>query len=326
MVATNRPTFVGQERPGGTRFDDAPAIMKVGFRSVLNDENPSPTTMEFSEMTRRWSSKPKEHRAARVRDNQRRHRARVRAQTADLERQLAETRQRLEDALERNSVLVSELERLRSVCTGKSCANQTTVATDAHPPPIDAGTPVSPVTSDSSSLSSGEPPSSPYLSPDEDRNDGPTSTNARAHLPGSAKLQRPLPPDSNIRFPDEIDFTAAPSTGSKSAPAAVARRACVGDMTACRTPATLNVLQSRDDVEMVQQQGDGSHFPPTAPTESTIPCAIAFDMIKRQNYNGQDLDAISALLAPGFRRAIIQGDGCRVDSTRVFSALDMISS
>lgn len=277
-------------------------------------------------MTRRWSSKPKEHRAARVRDNQRRHRARVRAHTADLEQQLAETRQRLEDALERNSILVSELERLRSVCTGKSCADHTTVAADAHPPPVDAGTQVSLVTCDSASLGSGEPPPLPYLSPYEERDDGPTSTYARAHLPGSAKLQRPLPSDSNIRSPDGIGLTAVPSTGSKSAPAAVARRACVGDMTACRTPATLSVLQSRDDVDMAQQHGDGSHFPPTAPTESTIPCAIAFDMIKRQNYNGQDLDAIGALLAPGFRRATIQGDGCRVDSTRVFSALDMISS
>lgn len=70
--------------------------------------------MEFPGMTHKWFSKPKEHKAAGIRDNQRRHRAKTKAYIADLERQLAEERMRLDEALVRNSGLMSELEKLRA--------------------------------------------------------------------------------------------------------------------------------------------------------------------------------------------------------------------
>jgi hypothetical protein len=71
--------------------------------------------------------------------------------------------------------------------------------------------------------------------------------------------------------------------------------------------------------------GDCPHLPPPAPGESTIHCRTAFSIIEQQNYAGQDLSRIDRLLAPGFRRAIAQGDGCRVESNRVFSLIDSLN-
>src|SRR5690242_8670455 len=53
--------------------------------------------MDFAKMTGRWSSKSDEQKAARVRDNQRRHRARTKAYIQHLEKQLSETQARLQE-------------------------------------------------------------------------------------------------------------------------------------------------------------------------------------------------------------------------------------
>ncbi|KAI0120690.1 hypothetical protein BJ170DRAFT_646421 [Xylariales sp. AK1849] len=64
-------------------------------------------------MIHKWSSKPPEHNALRLRNNQRRHRARVKRKTEDLETLLSETQSRLDQALVQISRLTAELERLR---------------------------------------------------------------------------------------------------------------------------------------------------------------------------------------------------------------------
>lgn len=51
--------------------------------------------------------------AVRLRDNQRRHRARVKAHTAELEARLAETKARLDSALDEIADLTREVEFLR---------------------------------------------------------------------------------------------------------------------------------------------------------------------------------------------------------------------
>lgn len=61
----------------------------------------------------KWSSKPSDHNAIRVRNNQRRHRARVKDHIEDLEKRLDETNTRLEAALSKIASLKSELEVLR---------------------------------------------------------------------------------------------------------------------------------------------------------------------------------------------------------------------
>lgn len=61
----------------------------------------------------KWSSKPADHNAARVRNNQRRHRARAKEHAQDLERRLEETSARLEAALQTITHLAQEVEILR---------------------------------------------------------------------------------------------------------------------------------------------------------------------------------------------------------------------
>ncbi|POS76807.1 hypothetical protein DHEL01_v204802 [Diaporthe helianthi] len=61
----------------------------------------------------KWSSKPSDHNAVRVRNNQRRHRARAKEHVQDLERRLEETSARLEAALQTISHLAQEVEILR---------------------------------------------------------------------------------------------------------------------------------------------------------------------------------------------------------------------
>lgn len=61
----------------------------------------------------KWSTKPAGHNATRVRNNQRRHRARVKSRIQDLEARLDEANARLERALSTVASLTAELEALR---------------------------------------------------------------------------------------------------------------------------------------------------------------------------------------------------------------------
>lgn len=62
-----------------------------------------------SSMLRKWSTKPADSKAARLRSNQRHHRERVRCHIADLEARLAETQVQLEKALAHVTDLSNEL-------------------------------------------------------------------------------------------------------------------------------------------------------------------------------------------------------------------------
>lgn len=61
----------------------------------------------------KWSTKPADHNATRVRNNQRRHRARVKSHIQDLEKRLEETNEKLESALSTVASLTAELEAFR---------------------------------------------------------------------------------------------------------------------------------------------------------------------------------------------------------------------
>lgn len=68
---------------------------------------------EQSLLMEKWSSKPADHNAIRVRNNQRRHRARVKSRIEDLEKRLEETSARLDAALATIGGLTAEIEVLR---------------------------------------------------------------------------------------------------------------------------------------------------------------------------------------------------------------------
>lgn len=62
----------------------------------------------------KWSTKPADHNVNRVRNNQRRHRARVKSRMEELEARLEETNAKLEAALTTISSLTAEVDTLRA--------------------------------------------------------------------------------------------------------------------------------------------------------------------------------------------------------------------
>lgn len=81
----------------------------------------------------KWSSKPADHNAIRVRNNQRRHRARAKGHIQDLEKRLEETSAKLETALQTISHLAQEVEFLRGRVSAPPAWPQLPIALSAVP-------------------------------------------------------------------------------------------------------------------------------------------------------------------------------------------------
>ena len=80
----------------------------------------------------KFSCKPPGHDAARQRDNQRRHRARVKGRIAELEASLSSTQSRLDDALRRIESLTADVQRLQHAPSPRPA---TPIQTPAQPQP-----------------------------------------------------------------------------------------------------------------------------------------------------------------------------------------------
>jgi hypothetical protein len=65
--------------------------------------------------------------------------------------------------------------------------------------------------------------------------------------------------------------------------------------------------------------------PPPSPSESTTLCAQAFVMISQQNVRNLDPDLIRLWLDQGYRRAVREGEGCRVENGTLKGLLEYIS-
>lgn len=65
--------------------------------------------------------------------------------------------------------------------------------------------------------------------------------------------------------------------------------------------------------------------PPPSPSESTTLCAQAFLMISQQNVRNLDPDLIRLWLDQGYRRAVREGEGCRVENGTLKGLLEYIS-
>jgi hypothetical protein len=65
--------------------------------------------------------------------------------------------------------------------------------------------------------------------------------------------------------------------------------------------------------------------PPPSPSESTTLCAQAFVMILQQNFRNLDPEMIRLWLSQGYRRALREGEGCRVENGTLKGLLDYIS-
>jgi hypothetical protein len=80
------------------------------------------------------------------------------------------------------------------------------------------------------------------------------------------------------------------------------------------------------DVELITDLEDPTSdcplLPAPSPGESTIPCRDAYLIIKERGSLEFDLSSANEWLKPGFRRAIVPGAGCRVQTHILFAFVD----
>lgn len=257
--------------------------------------------------------------AARLRDNQRRHRARVKTHIAELEARLAETTARLEAALEKITYLTGEVESLRRC----QVAEQHTNPSPASSAP-ESRAPSQPpaVAAPSSSDHTGQSPYSP-------------SNPIILNIAGPSVLQA-----SSL---DEPDVSGASSAVRGASPAAAApmptimspsirdeqpRPPCSSTCNPRSQPhVDSEVYDTQPDILVVMMSDRNcKNLPAPQSGESTTPCVDAYKLIEQQNFSGLDVAAITSWLRPGFRKAAEKGGGCRVDTQLLFALLDHISS
>ncbi|KAJ2904741.1 hypothetical protein MKZ38_007359 [Zalerion maritima] len=334
--------------------------------------------MEFSHMTQKWSSKPKEDRAARVRENQRRHRARTKAYISELEQQLSDTKAKLDKALSRTAELEAEVERLRNPGPGpatvpsssfssdppqatgcstgstrgcsssNSCSKPqpiTTIRTSdislAAPLPCSTTSPLATtsVAGDDSTVISDDltHDASLLLALGEEQLGSSTSTtgplsswSGSSGSGGGCSPQSALPPTTIVSNDQVLGVSPLQILVASNNPGYGTAASDTSFPCACDTPDMSQPGNASGGAGASESNysadADCTHLPPPGPGESTIHCKAAYRIIEERNFKGMDVGAIKSWLGPGFRRAIIQGDGCRVDSHLVFALIDDISA
>lgn len=255
--------------------------------------------------------------AARLRDNQRRHRARVKAHTAELEARLAETKARLDAALDEIAHLTSEVESLRSGLVTEQHANagpdSSSRETRAHSRPQAVAPPLG---------NRASHPLCPFGEPTISNIAGP-SVRERASSDGP-DVSRALPavrasgPATAAHLPGVLD----PPIQDESP-----RPQCSGNCDQDQTHVDGEAHATQPDILVVMMSGrDCKGLPAPRSGESTTPCFDAYKVIEQQNFSDLDVAAITRWLKPGFRKAADKGGGCRVDTQLLFALLDHISS
>ncbi|KAK0739001.1 Glyoxalase/Bleomycin resistance protein/Dihydroxybiphenyl dioxygenase [Apiosordaria backusii] len=191
-----------------------------------------PVQAAFQDGITKFSSKPPGHDAARQRENQRRHRARVKGRICELEAALATTQSRLDDALKQIDELTAEVCRLRAITSSS-------LETSGTSTPVDTG------------------------------------HHAVADL---SVIEESI---------DAISSNATPTS------------------TTATPQSTASIKDSNSDCPLL---------PPPHPGESTITCRDAYAIIRDRNTPDLDSDTMNQWLKPGFRRAVVPGSGCRVET------------
>ena len=299
-------------------------------------------------MTQKWPARPAAEKAARVRENQRRHRAKTKAYIADLESEVASMRTRLREVLELNTSLVAEVEGLRARLQDDLQMGQRD-ARDATPLPSSG--PASTTRTYAPSLRTSQYPRSPSSTRFPTTHVSPQSRTALPAIIPRPSPRAPSPPtalgtDISVRHVPTVAPTRIPQptppptlpppslgsgTDQEPLPKPITSQddendSCECDNGVCSTLAACPATPLLDHVDTSGLRDTRSSFPASCPGESTIPCRTAFNIIKQQNFSGQDLATITDQLRPGFRRAMLEGDDCRVITNFVFSVIDVLNS
>ncbi|SPO04113.1 uncharacterized protein DNG_06796 [Cephalotrichum gorgonifer] len=263
---------------------------------------PAPSDESFgSGMISKWSVKPADHKAVRIRNNQRRHRERVKNHTATLEARLEETQLQLEKALARVAELTEELRLAKALIPVE------TISPMALNRSGTAGVICVARKDESAFIAEADcPPTQEADGLFAVRN----SPSCVLNKGDKSLLQPELPTQKTIHTDGELPRLFSPVLSSPPAEQDI-------------TPQGLAV--GYDEVVAGGEQ-DYDSLPPPNPDESTTRCRDAFTIIMMQNYSGLDLSAIRRRLQPGFRGSSASGDGCRVDNKLLFALLDAISN
>ena len=230
--------------------------------------------------------------AARLRDNQRRHRARVKAHIAELEARLAETTARLDAAL-------AEVEKMRR----DQAIEQPTNSDPAWSAPERRTKPQA--TPSSSSDDANQTSYSPCQRASSREPDVPRAPSTACES-GSTSAARPpatlIPPIRDEQLPPLTNPSNQPHQDGQVDTAQPDALVVVMPLTGCDS------------------------LPAPHSGESTMTCLDAYGVIKQQNFSGLDVATITNWLKPGFRKAAKPGGACRVDTQLLFALLDYISS
>ncbi|KAL2167690.1 hypothetical protein VTG60DRAFT_909 [Thermothelomyces hinnuleus] len=260
----------------------------------------------FRSHIRRFSCKPPGHDAARQRENQRRHRARVKSRIAELEAALLDAQARLDEALQRIDALNTEVQRLRALSPRSLSAPQPQECQTSIPEPADRGK-----LGDAAAKS--ELPESPgcclcsQAAGSLTANAAPDSRDMFTTGQASNEVSTPQPKGQA----ETVDATDPPAMRSTE-PVITG-----GTRGAAEPAAEIDLEDLNDDCPVLPAPGEG---------ESTIPCREAYSIIKEWSTSSEfDLAVANEWLRPGFRRAIAPGTGCRVQTHILFAFVDHLT-
>ncbi|KXX81508.1 hypothetical protein MMYC01_202516 [Madurella mycetomatis] len=255
----------------------------------------------------KFSSKPPGHDALRQRENQRRHRARVKGRIAQLEAALSSAQAELGDALIRIENLTAEVRRLHRAL--ESAPQGPASAPAPHSQARVTDTPIT--------LQPGVAVSVPTSREEELAQQLPSMFD---ESPQAGKLR------SSVDACASCMEVAAPDTARLTTPNTA--RAARGPNDPHPLPKSIPELQPRslsnsvfDDLE-----DDCPFLPPPGAGESTMPCRDAYSIIKDRSTPEFSLSEATNWLKPGFRRAIVPGSGCRVQTHVLFAFVDHMIS
>jgi len=271
-------------------------------------------------MMSKFSIRPPSYNATRVRENQRRHRARVKERTVSLEVQLAETQSQLEGAL-------AEIARLRQQIVFLECADQAHEQTpeqalDQAPPsgnelqaaPDATMTDHGGTTTQEDAGDSGATANTGEANQGADEDWGMSGCGTATTPPVATGL--------------EIGATGAVGNDTMAAIESMRRLSIDQGPDLAISPTVGQGATASPETPVFGVEDDFIKYqlPALRPGESTTPCADAYKIIEQQNYSALDMEAIHTWLAPGYRQGMRKLDGCRVETNLLFSLLDRISS
>ncbi|OAL04618.1 hypothetical protein IQ06DRAFT_290671 [Phaeosphaeriaceae sp. SRC1lsM3a] len=240
---------------------------------------------------RRRSRVSAEHTLNRVRENQRRHRARQRDRVTSLEEKLAETEKLLAEARAEIEFLKASQEATTIMCRN----SQVEIPRDFAACDVHENVDNTPKPSELAVINEEAGPQFPYL--------------------GNPDLSF-LGNDVSSAFIIDINNLAIPVTTTTEGLESVS-----GPPPCCSDTASLPLPDEHADPECSTCKTK----PPPDPSESTTLCAQAFVLISQQNFRNLDPETIRMWLAQGLRRAQREGEGCRVENGALLRLLDYIS-